>query len=130
LKFLPASLPRIDIRERFARSRSAANPPFDHIGFNDGHAEKWPKSRLVSVRKDRVAGAVTRAAIAVVGGAAAIRVGASLEHIFMAVSLGMMSFGLLSLPGLFLRSAYGIRRSNSAAGRPYCGLRTVDLCSK
>ena len=35
------------------------------------------------------------------GGAAAIRLGANLDHIFMALSLGMMSFGLLSLPGLF-----------------------------
>jgi putative MATE family efflux protein len=61
-----------------------------------------------------VAGAVTRAAIAVVGGAAAIRLGASLDHIFMAVSLGMMSFGLLSLPGLFHRSAFGTRQRSSA----------------
>ncbi len=45
-------------------------------------------------RRWPVTGAVTRAAIAVVGGAAAIRLGASLDHIFMAVSLGMMSFGL------------------------------------
>ena len=63
-----------------------------------------------------VAGAVTRAAIAVVGGAAAIRVGASLEHIFMAVSLGMMSFGLFSLPGLFYRSVNGTQRSSAACG--------------
>ncbi len=62
-----------------------------------------------------VAGAVTRAAIAVVGGAAAIRLGASLVHLFMAVSLGMMSFGLFSLPGLFLRSGYGTQRKNPAA---------------
>ena len=48
-----------------------------------------------------VAGGVIRAAIAVAGGAAAIRLGANLDHIFMALSLGMMSFGLLSLPGLF-----------------------------
>jgi hypothetical protein len=31
---LPASLPRIDVRERLARSRSAENPALDHIGFN------------------------------------------------------------------------------------------------
>ena len=61
-----------------------------------------------------VAGAVTRAAIAVVGGAAAIRLGASLNHIFMAVSIGMMSFGLFSLPGLFLRLGYGAPQSSSA----------------
>ena len=65
-----------------------------------------------------VAGAVTRAAIAVVGGAAAIRLGASLDHIFMAVSLGMMSFGLFSLPGLLLRSGYGTRRQSPAARGP------------
>src|SRR5580704_8222102 len=65
-----------------------------------------------------VLGAVTRAAIAVVGGAAAIRFGASLDHIFMAVSLGMMSFGLFSLPGLFHRSAYGIRQRNPTACSP------------
>jgi Na+-driven multidrug efflux pump len=65
-----------------------------------------------------VAGAATRAAIAVVGGAAVIRLGGSLDHIFMAVSLGMMSFGLLSLPGLFQRSGYagyGTRQRSSAA---------------
>jgi hypothetical protein len=65
-----------------------------------------------------VAGAVTRAAIAVAGGAAAISLGASLDHIFMAVSLGMISFGLLSLPGLFHRSAYGTRQRSSAARGP------------
>jgi hypothetical protein len=65
-----------------------------------------------------VAGAVTRATIAVVGGAHAIRLGTSLDHIFMAVSLGMMSFGLLSLPSLFNRSAYGTRQRNSAARGP------------
>jgi Na+-driven multidrug efflux pump len=65
-----------------------------------------------------VAGAVTRAAIAVAGGAAAIMFGANLDHIFMAVSLGMMSFGLLSLPGLFHRAAYGTRQRTSAARGP------------
>jgi Na+-driven multidrug efflux pump len=40
-----------------------------------------------------VASGVIRAAIAVAGGAAAIRLGANLDHIFMALSLGMMSFG-------------------------------------
>jgi hypothetical protein len=63
-----------------------------------------------------VAGAVTRAVIAVAGGAAVIRLGASLDHICMAASLGMMSFGLLSptapargvlLPAIRLRSASG-----------------------
>jgi putative MATE family efflux protein len=77
-----------------------------------------------------VAGAVTRAAIAVVGGAAAIRLGANLNHIFTAVTFGMMSFGLFSLPGLFHGSAYGARQRNSAAHRPNSGLRTANLCSK
>jgi putative MATE family efflux protein len=73
-----------------------------------------------------VAGALTRAAIAVAGGAAAIKLGASLDHIFMAVSLGMMSFGLLSLPGLFHRSAYGTRpRSSVDGGRTAVG-RTLQ----
>jgi putative MATE family efflux protein len=65
-----------------------------------------------------VAGAVTRAAIAVVGGAAAIRLGANVDHIFMAVSIGRMSFGLFSLPGLFLRLGYGAPQSSSAARGP------------
>jgi Na+-driven multidrug efflux pump len=77
-----------------------------------------------------VAGAVTRAAIAVIGGAAAIRFGANVDHIFMAVSFGMMSFGLFSLPGLFLRSGYGTRQRSSAPRRPNCGLGTVNFCSK
>jgi Na+-driven multidrug efflux pump len=63
-----------------------------------------------------VAGAVARAAVAVVGGAAAIRLGASLDHIFMAVSLGMMSFGLLSLPGLFHGSAYRTQHPGGPGG--------------
>jgi Na+-driven multidrug efflux pump len=65
-----------------------------------------------------VTGAITRAAIAVVGGAAALRFGTSLDHIFLAVSLGMMSFGLFSLPGLFHRSAYGIRQRSPASCSP------------
>jgi MATE family, multidrug efflux pump len=65
-----------------------------------------------------VAGGVIRAAIAVAGGAAAIRLGANLDHVFMAVSLGMMSFGLLSLPSLFHRLAYGTWHRSSAARGP------------
>jgi hypothetical protein len=41
-----------------------------------------------------------------------------LDHIFMAVSIGMMTFGLFSLPGLFLRSGYGTRQRSSAARAP------------
>jgi hypothetical protein len=48
----------------------------------------------------------------------------------MAVSLGMTSFGLFSLPGLFLRSAYGIRQTIPAARAPHCGLHTANLCPK
>jgi hypothetical protein len=44
--------------------------------------------------------------------------GANLDHIFMDVSIGMMSFGLFSLPGLFLRSGYGTRQRSSAARGP------------
>jgi Na+-driven multidrug efflux pump len=77
-----------------------------------------------------VAGTVSPAAIAVIGGGAAIRLGASPDHIFMAVSLGMMSFGLFSLPGLFLRLGSGTRGRSSAARGANCGLRTVNLCSK
>jgi putative MATE family efflux protein len=57
-------------------------------------------------------GAVTRAAIAVVGGFASVHAGIARDHIFVAVSLGMLSFGCLSLPGLALRRGFG------ATGRP------------
>jgi Na+-driven multidrug efflux pump len=77
-----------------------------------------------------VAGTVSPAAIAVIGGGAAIRLGASPDHIFMAVSLGMMSFGLFSLPGLLLRTAYGARQRQSAVRGPNCALRTANLCPK
>jgi putative MATE family efflux protein len=74
-------------------------------GQGTGHME-WP-----------VAGAITRAAIAVLGGAAVLHFGASLDHIFAAVSLGMVSFGCLSLPGLVLRSGYGAtKRDGDARG--------------
>jgi len=36
----------------------------------------------------------------------------------MAVSIGMMGFGLLSLAGLFHRSAFGTRQRRSAACGP------------
>jgi Na+-driven multidrug efflux pump len=54
-----------------------------------------------------VLGAVTRAAVAVVGGFASVHAGIALDHIFVAVSLGMLSFGCLSLPGLALRKGFG-----------------------
>jgi len=74
-----------------------------------------------------VAGAITRAVIAVAGGAAAIRFGANLAHVFMAVSIGMMTFGLLSLPGLFRRSAYGISQNNSSAHNLNCGCAKSEV---
>jgi MATE family, multidrug efflux pump len=54
-----------------------------------------------------VFGAVTRAMIAVAGGFALVHAGLSLGYIFLAVSLGMLSFGCLSLPGLALRHGIG-----------------------
>ena len=57
-------------------------------------------------------GAITRAAIAVVGGFASVHIVIALNHIFVAASLGMLSFGCLSLPGLASRQGFG------ATGRP------------
>jgi putative MATE family efflux protein len=64
---------------------------------------KWP-----------VFGAVTRAAIAVLGGLASLHAGSALNSIFVAVSLGMLSFGCLSLPGLALRKGF---RATGSPGR-------------
>jgi Na+-driven multidrug efflux pump len=54
-------------------------------------------------------GALVRAGIAIAGGALALRVGAGLDGIFLAVGLGMAIFGCLSLPGLILRVGYVTR---------------------
>lgn len=59
-----------------------------------------------------VIGAVTRAVVAVVGSFVSVRTGIALNHIFVAVSLGMLSFGCLSMPGLVLRRGFG------STGRP------------
>lgn len=59
-----------------------------------------------------VLGAVTRAAIAGVGGFVSVHAGFTLDHVFVAVSLGMLGFGCLSLTGLALRWGFG------ATGRP------------
>jgi Na+-driven multidrug efflux pump len=56
-----------------------------------------------------VAGALTRTATTVLGGAAVVWFGSTLDHIFIAVSLGMTSFALLSLPALFFRSGYPLK---------------------
>ena len=61
-----------------------------------------------------VLGAVTRAVIAVLGGLASLLAGIDLDHIFVAVSLGMLSFGCLSLPGLALRHGFRPSARSSA----------------
>jgi hypothetical protein len=50
--------------------------------------------------------------------------GANLDQSFMAVSHGMMSFGLFSLAGLFHRSGYRIRLKSPAA----CG--QTEVCTQ
>jgi hypothetical protein len=45
--------------------------------------------------------------IAVAGGAFALRLGASIDFVFVAASVGMATFGCLALPGLILRSGFG-----------------------
>jgi Na+-driven multidrug efflux pump len=54
-------------------------------------------------------GALVRAAIAVTGGALALRVGTGLGGIFFAAGLGMTAFGCISLLGLISRVGYGGR---------------------
>ena len=53
-----------------------------------------------------VAGACLRAALAVLGGALCIHLGAGPQWIFVAVSVGMASFGCLALPGLILKKGF------------------------
>lgn len=54
-----------------------------------------------------VTGALTRAGVAVAGGALALRFETGLNGVFLAGALGMVTFGCLSLPGLVLRIGYG-----------------------
>jgi Na+-driven multidrug efflux pump len=61
----------------------------------------------------QVFAAVTRAVIAVAGGFVVVRAGIGLEYVFVAVSLGMLSFGALSLPGLF-----GVTNPKSSRASP------------
>jgi putative MATE family efflux protein len=58
-----------------------------------------------------VAGACLRAALAVLGGALCLYVGAGPQWTFVAVGVGMASFGCLALPGLILKSGFAARRS-------------------
>jgi putative MATE family efflux protein len=64
------------------------------VGQGTGYM-RWP-----------VMGACLRALIAVAGGALALRLGASIDFVFVAASLGMATFGCLALPGLILRSGF------------------------
>jgi putative MATE family efflux protein len=54
-----------------------------------------------------VAGAIVRAAISVGGGLLVVHTGSGLYGIFLAAGLGMVAFGLISLPSLLLRIGYG-----------------------
>src|SRR5262249_50690742 len=58
-----------------------------------------------------VAGACLRAALAIVGGALCIHIGAGPQWVFVAVSIGMASFGCLALPGLILKNGFGLRNT-------------------
>jgi putative MATE family efflux protein len=55
-----------------------------------------------------VAGACVRAALAVSGGLACLRLQAGVHWIFLSVAVGMASFGCLALPGLIRQSGFGI----------------------
>ena len=56
---------------------------------------KWP-----------VAGACVRTAVAVLGGLGCLYLGAGVHSIFLAVAIGMASFGSLALPGLIRQSEF------------------------
>lgn len=56
-----------------------------------------------------VVGACLRAALAVLGGALCLQMGAGPQWIFVAVSVGMASFGCVALPGLILRKGFELR---------------------
>jgi putative MATE family efflux protein len=58
-----------------------------------------------------VAGACVRAAVAIVGGLSCLHVGAGVHWIFLAVALGMGSFGCLALPGLIRQSGFGLNET-------------------
>jgi putative MATE family efflux protein len=54
-----------------------------------------------------VAGACVRAALAVLGGMVCLHLGAGVHWMFLAVAVGMASFGCLALPGLIRQSGFG-----------------------
>ena len=58
-----------------------------------------------------VAGACVRAALAVLGGLSCLYVGAGVHWIFVAVAVGMASFGCLALPGLIRQSGFGLNET-------------------
>jgi hypothetical protein len=62
-----------------------------------------------------------RAAVGVVGGFASVHAGIALDRIFVAVSLGMLNFGYLSLLGLVRRRGLGI---------PGCARKQVPVDNK
>ena len=58
-----------------------------------------------------VAGACVRAALAVLGALSCLYVGAGVHWIFLAVAVGMASFGCLALPGLIRQSGFGLNET-------------------
>lgn len=64
--------------------------------------------------------ACVRAALAVLGGALCIYLGAGLQWIFVAVSVGMASFGCLALPGLIVKSGIVPRGKSGHPTQPSC----------
>jgi len=58
-----------------------------------------------------VAGACVRAAVAVSGGLSCLYLGAGVHWIFVAVAIGMASFGCLALPGLIRQSGFGLNET-------------------
>jgi hypothetical protein len=52
-----------------------------------------------------------RAALAVLGALSCLYVGAGVHSIFLAVAVGMASFGCLALPGLIRQSGFGLNET-------------------
>ena len=63
---------------------------------------KWP-----------VAGACVRAALAVLGGLTCLHLGLGVRWIFVAVAIGMASFGCLALPGLIRQSGFSLHETGT-----------------
>jgi hypothetical protein len=49
--------------------------------------------------------------VAILGGLSCLHLGAGVHWIFLAVALGMGSFGCLALPGLIRQSGFGLNES-------------------